>query len=152
MTFLIVSVHVIVCLVLILVILLQAGRGAGLSWGSFGGTPQSIFGTKSATFLAKATSVCAVVFLLTCIALNIMETRKSRSLFTQAKSSQVDLEKIKQALEQVKQKTPTTGTKSESSAATGAQAVTTEPTPPAPPSAPAAAQPIQPAPSAPEKK
>ncbi len=102
MTILIVSVHVVVCLILILVILLQAGRGSGLSWGSFSGNPQSFFGTKSATFLAKATSVSAIVFLVTCISLNIMETRKARSLFSAGKSSPVDVEKIKQVLDKLK--------------------------------------------------
>ncbi len=101
MTVLITAIHILVCLVLILVILLQAGRGAGLSWGSFGGDPQSVFGTKSATFLKKATTVSAILFLLTCIGLNIIETHKSKSLFSTG-NTQVDIEKIKQALEQVK--------------------------------------------------
>ena len=102
MTILIITIHVIVCFILILVILLQAGRGSGLSWGSFGGSPQSFLGTKSASFLAKATSVSAIVFLLTCISLNIMEARKARSLFTGAKPNQVDVNKIKEVLDKLK--------------------------------------------------
>ena len=102
MTLFVVIVHVTVCLVLILVILLQAGRGSGLSWGSFGGTPQSLLGTKSASFLTKATSVCAILFLFTCIGLNILETRKSRSLFATAQPGKIDVDKIKKVLEQVK--------------------------------------------------
>ena len=102
MTALIVTIHVIVCLVLILVILLQAGRGSGLSWGSFGGTPQSFLGTKSATFLAKATSVSAIVFLITCISLNVIDTKKSKSLFETQKPNKIDVDKIKKVLEKVK--------------------------------------------------
>lgn len=104
MTTFIVIIHVVVCLVLILVILLQAGRGSGLSWGSFGGSPQSFLGTKSASFLAKATSVCAIIFLLTCILLNVLEVQKSKSLYgaKSSNASQMDLEKIKQALEKIK--------------------------------------------------
>lgn len=124
MTAFITVIHILVCLVLILVILLQAGRGAGLSWGSFGGDPQSVFGTKSATFLKKATTVSAILFLLTCIALNVFETQKSKSLFS-AGNTQVDIEKIKQALEQVKAEeaknpqtaTPAAGATSETPAA-----------------------------------
>ena len=66
MSLVIVILHVLVCLVLILVILLQAGRGQGLTGASFGGgNVQSILGTKASSFLTKATSVCAVLFLLT---------------------------------------------------------------------------------------
>lgn len=101
MTILIVVFHVIVCLFLIAVILLQAGRGQGLSWGVFGGSPQSILGTKTASFLSRVTTGCAIVFLFTCIFLNIIETRKSRSLITsQQQVSQLDFSKIKQALEE----------------------------------------------------
>lgn len=111
MTIFIVILHVLVCLFLIAVILLQAGRGQGLSWGTFGGTPQSILGTRTASFFARLTSGCAIVFLLTCIVLNVIETRKSRSLLAIPRATgQIDLEKIKQALKEVQgasgQKTP----------------------------------------------
>ena len=101
MIIVIVVLHVFVCLFLIAVILLQAGRGQGLSWGVFGGTPQSILGTKTASFLSRVTTGCAIIFLITCIALNIIETRKSRSLMgpNTRKISQVDIAKIKEALE-----------------------------------------------------
>ena len=100
MTILVVILHVFVCLFLIVVILLQAGRGQGLSWGVFGGNPQSILGTKTASFLTRLTTGCAIVFLFTCIGLNIIETRKSRSLFgTQQAPSQIDFSKLKEALD-----------------------------------------------------
>ncbi len=106
MVTLLVIVHVFVCLFLIVVILLQAGRGQGLSWGTFGGTPQSILGTKTASFFTRLTTACAFIFLFTCIGLNIVETQKSRSLLSlsQTAMAPVDLEKIKQALEEVKRK------------------------------------------------
>ena len=105
MTLLVIIVHVVVCLVLILVILVQGGRGQGLTGPSFGsGNVQSLFGTRAADFLTKATSVSAICFLFTCIGLNIIETQKSRSLFEGArKSVPIDMDAIKKALEKVKQ-------------------------------------------------
>lgn len=74
-----VTLHIIVCLVLILVILLQAGKGAGLA-NIFGGGVQTLFGTKASTFLTRATAVCAIIFLLTCLGLGILSARRGRSL------------------------------------------------------------------------
>lgn len=97
--------HVIFCFTLILVILLQAGRGQGLTGPSFAsGNVQSLFGTRAGDFLTKATSVAAVCFLLTCIGLDYIEAQKSRSLMEgPAKTPPIDIEKIKQALEKVKE-------------------------------------------------
>ena len=82
MNLLVIGIHIIVCLVLIVVILLQAGRGQGLTGASFGGgNVQSLLGTKASSFLTKATSICAILFLFTCIGLNVLEVRKSRSLY-----------------------------------------------------------------------
>ena len=104
MNILVICLHVIVCFVLIIVILLQAGRGQGLTGASFGGgNVQSLFGTKASSFLTKATSFCAILFLFTCIGLNILEVQKGRSLFKSpnAKAS-LDVEQIKKALEKIK--------------------------------------------------
>ena len=73
-------VHVFVCLVLIAVILLQAGRGGGLSDMVGGGSTQSIFGTQTNTFMTRATEVCAVVFIITSLSLGIISTQKGKSL------------------------------------------------------------------------
>lgn len=107
MNILVVTIHIIVCFVLIIVILLQAGRGQGLTGGSFGGNVQSLFGTKASSFLTKATSVCAILFLFTCIGLNILEVQKSRSLFRgPGQQAPLDVEQIKKALEKIKQIDP----------------------------------------------
>ncbi len=73
-TFLIV-VHVIVSAVLVVVILLQAGKGSGLG-GAFGGSSQAVFGGRGAqTFLGKVTSASAAVFMLTSLSLSYLSTR-----------------------------------------------------------------------------
>lgn len=98
--------HILACFTLILVILLQVGRGHGLSGASFAqGGVQSVFGTKTADFLSKATSVMAVIFLITCISLDILQSRRSRSLFgpgRPAAGQKVDVQKIREVLEKIK--------------------------------------------------
>ena len=73
-------VHVIVCLILIGVVLLQSGKAADLA-GAFGGMgSQTAFGPRgAATLLSKATSISAILFMITSLSLSIMATRKGRS-------------------------------------------------------------------------
>ena len=75
-TILLTTVHVIVCLFLIVVVLLQSGKAADLA-GAFGGMgSQTAFGPRgSATLLSKATTISAILFMFTSMALSIMATR-----------------------------------------------------------------------------
>jgi len=77
---LVIAIHVIVCLVLISVILLQAGRGGGMAEAFGGGSTQTLFGTKANVVLTRATEISAVVFLITCIVLGIMTSKRGKSL------------------------------------------------------------------------
>ena len=74
------AVHIIVCLIMILVVLLQSGKAADLA-GAFGGMgSQTVFGPRgTATVLSKATTVAAVVFMLTSLSLGILGNGQSRS-------------------------------------------------------------------------
>jgi len=67
-----VTLHIVVCLTLMLVVLLQSGEAADLA-GAFGGAgSQTAFGPRgAATFLTKATTWCAVMFLFTSMALTV---------------------------------------------------------------------------------
>lgn len=109
MTIILTVIHVLVCFVLIAVILLQAGRGQGLGGAAFGsGNVQSLFGTRAADFLTKATTVAAVCFLLTCIGLDFLEVRKNKSLMDVGrKVEQIDVDAIRKALEKVKEQEAT---------------------------------------------
>ena len=66
MVILITVIHVIVCLILVVVVLLQSGKAADLA-GAFGGMgSQTVFGPRgSATVLSKATTISAILFMLT---------------------------------------------------------------------------------------
>jgi len=71
-------VHVLVCLFLIVVVLLQSGKAADLA-GAFGGMgSQTAFGPRgSATLLSKATTISAILFMITSLSLSIMATRNA---------------------------------------------------------------------------
>src|SRR6516162_3043461 len=65
--------HVIVCIFLILVVLLQQGKGADFAGAFGGGGTQSTFGARGAsTLLSKATTAAAVIFMITSLALTIL--------------------------------------------------------------------------------
>jgi preprotein translocase subunit SecG len=78
MIYLFIVVHVIVCIFLIAVILLQQGKSADLA-GAFGGQgSQTAFGPRSAAnLLTKATTWAAVIFMITSIGLTIMMQKHS---------------------------------------------------------------------------
>lgn len=67
-----VMLHIIVCFILVVVIMLQSGSAADLA-GAFGGAgSQTAFGPRgAASFLSRATTWCAIVFMLTSLALSI---------------------------------------------------------------------------------
>ena len=71
-------IHVIACTLLIIMILIQRGRGSGLV-EAFSGV-ESMFGTKTSAFLARTTTVLSIIFFLTCLSLAILSARQSRSL------------------------------------------------------------------------
>ena len=78
MSTLIVIVHVVVCLMLIGIVLLQTGKGADMG-AAFGGSSQALFGGAGpAPFLTRVTTIAAVVFMVTSLTLayfsaNVME-------------------------------------------------------------------------------
>src|SRR6266496_6495179 len=70
-------VHILVCLFLVIVVLLQSGQSGDIA-AAFGGQgSQTAFGPRgAATILTKATTWCAVIFMVTSITLSVLATRK----------------------------------------------------------------------------
>jgi preprotein translocase subunit SecG len=76
-------VHVAVCIFLILVVLLQTGKGADLAGAFGGGGSQTAFGARGATtLLHKITTGSAVVFMATSLVLAIIASNPSGSVVT----------------------------------------------------------------------
>jgi preprotein translocase subunit SecG len=74
----VIAIHVAVCVVLIIIILIQSGRGGGLV-ESFSSV-ESMFGTKTNAFLTRMTSILSILFFITCVSLAFLSARQSRSL------------------------------------------------------------------------
>ena len=78
-----VFVHILVCVGLIMVVLFQAGKGAGLGnlFGGGGGGDQLFSAPSGSAFIKKVTTGMAVVFIVTSVMLTILSSRRSnRSL------------------------------------------------------------------------
>ena len=89
---LITTIHVIVCVILIIVVLLQHGKSADIA-ATFGGVgSQTAFGPRgTATLLSKVTTWSAIVFMVTSISLTIFATRShSNSIMQNVKGAPVN--------------------------------------------------------------
>lgn len=76
----IIILHILVCFALILIVLLQAGKGAEMG-AAFGGASQTIFGSAGAMgFLSKLTTVAAVIFMITSLLLTYSSTRRASTV------------------------------------------------------------------------
>ncbi len=71
--------HVVVCLFLVGIVLLQHGKGADIG-ATFGGSSQSLFGTEGPLpLLNKITTAIAIIFMLTSVTLAYISSQKSSS-------------------------------------------------------------------------
>ena len=78
MSLILIIVHIVVCLALIMIVLLQTGKGADMGAAFGGGSSQTLFGsTGASSFLTKATTAAAIVFMLTSLALAYMSGHKT---------------------------------------------------------------------------
>jgi len=80
MTNLVVGLHVTVCILLILIVLLQSGKGAEMGVSLGGGAGQTLFGAAGpATILTKITTAVAIVFMVTSLTLAYMSGHQSET-------------------------------------------------------------------------
>ncbi len=81
MYYVIISVHIMVCLFLIAIVLLQQGKGQDLASAFGGGGSQTAFGPRgSATVLSRATTVLAALFMITSLSLSVIKSGRSSVL------------------------------------------------------------------------
>ena len=72
----ILTIHIIVCILMVLIVLLQQGKGAEV--GAVFGSSEAIFGaTGPTTFLGKMTAVLAVIFMVTSIGLTYLSAHRT---------------------------------------------------------------------------
>lgn len=84
----VIALHIIVCVLLITIILIQAGRGGGLVEGF--SSVESMFGPKTNTFLTRTTTTLSILFFVTCLSLAFLSARQSRSLMRQIKPQEAE--------------------------------------------------------------
>jgi preprotein translocase subunit SecG len=83
------TLHVIVCIILVLVVLLQSGKGADLAGAFGGGATQTAFGSRGpASFLSKMTTMAAIIFMLTSVGLSMITIKsETKSILENKKQS-----------------------------------------------------------------
>ncbi|HQP11018.1 MAG TPA: preprotein translocase subunit SecG [Candidatus Omnitrophota bacterium] len=97
MTGFVMFLHALVAIFLIVIILMQSGRGGGLTEGF--ASAESLFGAKTNEFMIKGTTIFATIFLITCLGLAVLSSQRGKSLM----SDQVIPAAEKMPIEQVVQ-------------------------------------------------
>jgi preprotein translocase subunit SecG len=79
MSLFLIILHIVVCIALILIVLLQTGKGADMGAAFGGGTSQTLFGSTGATtFLSKLTTGAAIIFMVTSLFLAYLSGDRDR--------------------------------------------------------------------------
>ena len=79
MIYLLYVIHVLICVFLILVVLLQQGKGGGL--GALSGATAQVFGGRGAgNFMTRLTAICATIFMVTSMSLAYLSSAGDREL------------------------------------------------------------------------
>ena len=92
----IVLIHVVVCIALIMIVLLQSGKGANLG-AAFGGSTQTIFGaTGSVGVFEKVTTAVAIIFMVTSLSLTYLSADRGGKSVMQTPVAQEAQEAVPQ--------------------------------------------------------
>ena len=102
-------IHILICISLIVVVLMQSAKGEGLAgaFGGGGGLSGAVFGGRgAASFLSKATTGLAIVFMFSCLGLSFLSSGRTvssaavpESAVTKAAEEQAVQQQQKQALQ-----------------------------------------------------
>ena len=84
-------VHAISCVLLIILVLMQSGRGGGLTEGF--ASAESMFGAKTNEFMVKATALFTTLFFITSLSLAYLSSKKERSLMSDVPVAEQTVEK-----------------------------------------------------------
>ena len=88
----IIVMHILVCAALILIVLLQAGKGAEMG-AAFGGASQTIFGSAGAMgFLSKLTTIAAVIFMITSLLLTFTSSKRASTVMKERPAQTAPIE------------------------------------------------------------
>lgn len=79
---LVLTLHILVCLFLIVVILVQGGRG-GMGETLAGASSQSLFGGAANAFMSRITAVVGGLFMVACLSLAVLSTARGKSVVEQ---------------------------------------------------------------------
>ena len=78
MSILLIIIHIMVSVALIMIVLLQTGKGADMGAAFGGGSSQTLFGsTGASTFLSKATTAAAIIFMVTSLGLAYLSSHRT---------------------------------------------------------------------------
>lgn len=77
---LLIIIHVICCILLVAIVLLQVGRGRGMMGFLGSSTAETLFGSRTGDVLTKSTTVIAVIFMLTSLSLAYLSFKKTGSV------------------------------------------------------------------------
>src|SRR5262245_49869902 len=89
-------IHVFVCFVLVITVLLQAGKGGGVGLAFGAGGSNTVFGGSGAgNFLTRFTAICAVVFMMTSLSLAYFASASESSRLKEAEATQSTKRKVR---------------------------------------------------------
>ena len=109
MSIFLIIMHVIVCIALILIVLLQTGKGADMGAAFGGGASQTLFGsTGASTFLSKLTTIAAIVFMITSLGLAYMSSHIKEDSIIMDKKAPMEQQAIPSAPEKSSHPEPET--------------------------------------------
>jgi preprotein translocase subunit SecG len=96
--------HVLFCFILVLIVLLQGGRGTSFG-AAFGGASQTLFGTRRGNILTKITTIAAALFMLTSLSLTIIFARHATPILKK-RGVTVEEEAKEKKTEEAKEREP----------------------------------------------